>query len=107
MARILPIFAALAFATGSFIAPAMADNKPSAQTESAAEADDMKCGAAGDGCQPKEWQDYNEAATKAFPTWPEVGFRYYASGCMEASKKIKKLCLENPKKAAAALGLDK
>lgn len=67
---------------------------------------DMKCGAAGDGCQSEEWQAYNLAVSRAYPDWPEVAFRIYAGECEQASKKMKETCLKNPKKAAAALGLD-
>lgn len=87
--------ASLAFA----VVPASAqDNKETP--------DYMNCGAAGDACQPKEWQQYAAAANKAFPTWPEVGYRMYAAGCMDGNKALKQLCLTKPRQAAHQMKLD-
>lgn len=61
------------------------------------------CGASGNRCQSKEFQEYLDIGAGAFPNAASYQLRNYAYACEHASKKNKQLCRKNPKKAAKNL----
>lgn len=61
------------------------------------------CGASGSRCQSKEYQEFLDIASDAFPDAASYELRNYAYACEKTSKKNKQLCRKNPKKAAKTL----
>ncbi|WP_376711206.1 hypothetical protein [Pseudochrobactrum lubricantis] len=61
------------------------------------------CGASGNRCQSKEFQEFLDIASGAFPDAPSYQLSNYAYACEHASNKNKQLCRKNPQQAAKNL----
>ncbi len=61
------------------------------------------CGASGSRCQSKEYQAFLDIAATAFPDAASYELNNFAYACEHATKKVKKICRTDPKKAAQIL----